>query len=244
MSNARRNNVLIGLGLLSLGCRLSGDSLSFTGTLPTPEDTFTQTFSIGVTQNVDIVTWGFGGGTNAAGALIAGGGFDPLIALYSGDLSTATIVTVSGNPAAGADTLSSFVANCPPAGTVTIGTGIGNSVCGDVLLEVDNLAAGTYTLLLSDANYVPFSVNPGPPSSSLLSDGFADFTGGVFQTCNTTSDGTFCINPTGNFAVDIVGSASTGGPTLPEPGGWALMATGLAAMAVMKKRKMNFGGKK
>jgi hypothetical protein len=60
-------------------------------------------------------------------------------------------------------------------------------------------------LNLTDANYVPLAVNPGPAGgSTLLSDGFTDFTGGVFQTCNSTTDGTFCITPTSNFAVDIV----------------------------------------
>ena len=45
-----RNAVLGVLAFLSLPVHLCGDSLSFTGTLATPEDTFTQTFSIGAGQ--------------------------------------------------------------------------------------------------------------------------------------------------------------------------------------------------
>jgi hypothetical protein len=224
---------LAAFGVLAL--HLSGSNLYFAGTLETPENTFTQTFTIGATQNIEIVTWGFGGGVDAEGTIIQPGGFDPLVALYSGDLTHASIVTIAGNPVAGADTLGGFVGHCPPAGMVTIGTGAGSSICGDVLVTADNLAPGTYTLLLSDANYIPLSVDPGPPSSSLLSDGFSDFTGGVFQTCNSTSVATTCITPTGNFAVDILGSSSTGGPSLPEPRAWALAATGLVALAANKR---------
>jgi hypothetical protein len=236
-ARARPNAILVMLGLLGLAFDLPGNTLLFQGTLATPEDIFTETFTIGVTQNVAIATWGFGGGT-ASGNVIPAGGFDPLVALYAGDLSTASIITAGGNPAADADTLSTFVGNCPPAGMVTIGTGSGSSICGDVRLVVDGLAPGIYTLVLSDANYVPVSVNPGPPSSSLLSDGFTDFTGGVFQTCNTTSDGTFCITPTGNYAVEILGSAegALGPQAIPEPGYWLLMAAGLAALAARKNR--------
>jgi hypothetical protein len=230
----RWNAVLSAIGFLILAGHLAGSSFFFAGTLATPEDTFTESFIVPIAQNIRITTWGFGGGT-VAGNVVSPGGFDPLVALYSGDLSTASIVSVGGNPAADADTLSSFVANCPPAGFVTIGTGAGNSVCGDDSLIVP-LAAGIYTLLLSDANYIPLSVDPGPPSSSLLSDGFTDFTGGVFQTCNTTSDGTFCITPTGNYAVELQGSADRGPELVPEPGAWALMGTGLAAFMAMKKK--------
>jgi len=40
----------------------------------------------------------------------------------------------------------------------------------------------TYTLVVSDANYQPYAVLN---SGGTLSDGFNDFTGGVFQTCDT-----------------------------------------------------------
>jgi hypothetical protein len=156
------------------------------------------------------------------------GGFDPLVALFSGVGPAATIVTDGlGNPVASADTFFGFTGNCPPAGFVTIGTGAGNSVCGDVFLQVA-LPAGTYTLVVSDANYIPMAVNPGPPASTLLSDGFTDLTGGVFQTCNVTSDGLTCITPSGNYAVDIIGLPA------PEPESVALMALGVCTITAKK----------
>ena len=180
------------------------NSLSVTGAPSSPEAVFEQTFTLSTTSNLRIVTWSFGGGTNAAGQVIPPGGFDPLVALFSGPPATASIFLNGGNPAGDADTLSNFVGNCPPAGTVIIGTGVGTVVCGDDALVLTNVPAGTYTLVVSDANNVPFAVDPGPPVSTLLSDGFLDLTAGVFQTCNTTSDGTTCITPTNKFAVDIV----------------------------------------
>jgi len=222
------------IGLLPTTAICSTSFLSYTGDLADPESVFTTTFTLTATANINIATWGFGGGTNAAGAAISAGGFDPMVSLFSGPAATASIVTVSGSPVANADTLFnppfSFVGNCPPAGLVTIGTGSGASVCGDDLLSITGLPAGVYTLVLTDANYVPFAVNPGPPSSTLLSDGFSDLTGGVFQTCNTTSDGTFCITPTSNFAVDIVDLSGSGLATVPEPQSLEFVGIGLAAL--------------
>jgi hypothetical protein len=221
--------VLLALFCCSLN---AGAVYSYTGSLATAEDVFEQTFTLTGSTNVSVETFGFGGGTNGVGAVIPAGGFDPLVALFSGSGASATILTDSlGNPVAGADTLSLFTPNCPPAGMVTIGTGTGNSACGDGFLEADNLPAGTYTLLLSDANYVPTAVNPGPPASSLLSDGFTDLTGGVFQTCNFTSDGMFCITPTDNYAVDLIEQAGSG---VPEPASWGGIAIGLAVLARKK----------
>jgi MYXO-CTERM domain-containing protein len=242
--------------LLAPACQGAGIYLSSTGTLDTPEDYFVEVFTLSATSNVEIDTWSFGGGTNAAGTVIPAGGFDPSIALFSGDVASASIFTVSGNPAADADTLGGYVGNCPPAGMVTIGTGAGSSVCGDDTLSLPGLPAGTYTLVLSDANNIPYAVDPGPPVSSLLSDGFGDLTGGVFQTCNMTSDGTFCITPTANFAVDIVQQSgseledvehfvehpSDEGSATPEPAAAVLAMAGLAGLGMLRKINRNFKG--
>jgi hypothetical protein len=234
----KRNRVWLAIAVLGFGARMYGSvTYSYTGTLSTAESVFEQTFTLGVTQDVTIETFGFGGGVNGQATLIAAGGFDPLVALFSGTGAAATIVTDTlGNPIAGADTLTGSVGNCPPAGFVTIGTGSGNSICGDVLLEASQLPPGTYTLVLSDAGYIPDAVNPGPPSSSLLSDGFADLTGGVFQTCNTTSDGTTCITPTGNYAVDIIEQI---GSQVPEPGSALLLPIGAGLIGIFTRNRIS-----
>ena len=220
---------------------------AYTGTLASPTTAFETSFTLSSFDNIQIQTWGFGGGTNAAGQFIPAGGFDPLVTLFSGLPATATIVTdASSNPLVDADNLSnppySFVGNCLPAGYVTIGTGIGSLVCGDDLLKTSlgfaGLPAGTYTLVLTDANYQPAAIF----DNGALSEGFNDLTGGVFQTCNTTSNGTTCVVDSANYAVDIVSADGKSDLSqVPEPTALALLGTGLAALAGLKrfrKRRM------
>jgi hypothetical protein len=211
---------------------LSADSLSFTGTLNSPEDVFETTFTLTAADTVTFQTWGFGGGTNAAGQAIAAGGFDPLIALFNGSIASATMyVDGSGNPLADADNLSnppwSYVGNCPPAGTVAIGA---NNDCGDDFMQTA-LAAGTYTLVLTDANYIPSAIF----DNGSLSEGFVDLTGGVFQTCDPVSNA--CISPNGNYAVDIVSAQSdlTTAAATPEPSALPLLGAGLVALSGWKQ---------
>jgi hypothetical protein len=208
------------------------DFLSYTGALSTPQSVLEATFTLTTSDTVTFQTWGFGGGTNAAGAVISAGGFDPLIALFDGFGPTATIVTDgSENPFADADNLFnppwSYVGNCPPAGTVAIGT---DNDCGDDFMQV-GLSAGTYTLLLSDANYIPNAVY----DNGTLSEGFTDLTGGVFQTCDPVSNA--CITPSANYAVDIVSTQADLTTTTPEPGALSLLGFGLAGLATLKQFK-------
>jgi hypothetical protein len=217
--------------LLSAICLLSASAsaltidTSYTGTFNTPEDVFETPFTLSADGTVTIQTWGFGGGTNGANQLIAAGGFDPLIALFSGTGPTATMVTDgSGNPLADADNLLnapwSFVGNCPPAGLVAIGA---NNDCGDDFMQA-TLAAGTYTLLLIDANYLPNAIF----DNGTLSEGFTDFTGGVFQTCDPDSQA--CITPNGNYAVDVITPGENPVVT-PEPSPLSLLGVGLLGLA-------------
>lgn len=235
MERMHPSSVILKCGfMLSVACLLSATArgdISDTGTLASPESVFEQTFTLTASDTVTIETWGFGGGTNAANNVIPAGGFDPLIGLFAGSGPSAQIVTDGfGNPLADADNLLnspwSFVGNCPNAGTVAIGA---NNDCGDDRM-VTSLSAGTYTLLLSDANYVPNAVF----DNGTLSEGFMDLTGGAFQTCDPGSNA--CITTNGNYAVDIVG-AHVVAPT-PEPSavipGTLLMLLGL--MVSIKRR--------
>ena len=54
-------------------------TVSETGTFSTPEDTLLITLTLPTGGNVTLQTYGFGGGTNAAGAVIPPGGFDPFV---------------------------------------------------------------------------------------------------------------------------------------------------------------------
>jgi PEP-CTERM motif len=211
-------------GTINCSTNLSG-SISCMGSLDSPEDFVEQPFTVtgaGLTA-VTIQTYGFGGGMNAAGATISSGGFDSLVALFSA--APETILTDgSGNPIASIPGTTQFFPGCPPAGTVSIG---GGPVCGDSALTA-SIGPGSYNLVLSDADYIPFAVNPGPPISSLLSDGFGDLTGGVFQTCD--SDGN-CISDNANFAVDILFSQTQ---STPEPSALLLLAAGLVFLVRLR----------
>lgn len=216
--------------LAATAVSLPAASMSFTGTLNSPEDVLQTTFTLVASSTVTIQTWGFGGGTNAVGQVIPAGGFDPLIALFSGTGPAATMVTDgSGNPLADADNLSnapwSYVGNCPPAGAVAIGA---NSDCGDDRMQTPALAAGTYTLVLTDANYQPNAIF----DNGTLSEGFTDFTGGVFQTCDPVSNA--CITPDGNYAVDIT-SAGLSQVSTPEPAPLSLVVAGLLGLTGLRQ---------
>jgi hypothetical protein len=72
---------------------------SFTGTLASPEATFETTLALTSPDDVLLQTFGFRGGTNAQGTLIASGGTDPFLAVFSGTGNAATILTdASANP--------------------------------------------------------------------------------------------------------------------------------------------------
>jgi hypothetical protein len=245
------------LGVLSLAarpavagtissCASVAQAISCTGTLDTPEDVFLETFTLTGTESLEIQTYGFGGGTNAAGTVIPSGGFDSMISLFSGPATDANVLTDNfGNPISSADTSSLFSPGCPPAGLVTVGSVAGN--CGDNQIDIASIGPGTYTLALTDANFVPLAVNPGVAGPFDLTDttsgnygsssnngAYSDLSGGVFQTCADLSD---CNTDTGNFAVDII--SSPGAPLItPEPATARLAGLAFAGfVALLQYRK-------
>ncbi len=196
----------------------TGGTISYTGTLIDPTDDSTQiTVTLASAGILSLQTWGFGGGTNAAGNTILAGGFDPFVGVFQGTGGAAVFIDGTS------DDLSNFgsYAGCPPAGTVTIG---GGPVCGDVAMSL-SLAAGTYTVLLTDGAYIPNAVFE---TGGTLSDGFFDATSG-FQTC---LDQNTCVDDTNQWALDI---------TTPEPGGlWMCGIGALVWIAASRRRRTRF----
>jgi hypothetical protein len=181
------------------------DTVSYTGALASPEDTWETNVVLSGAGTLTLHTWSFGGGTNAAGTAIHSGGFDPFVGVFdsSGNLMQGT--------SDGLSNYSSFT-GCPPAELVTIGSVPAN--CGDITMALP-LAAGTYTVLLSDAEYIP----------------------NAFQTCADWND---CNNDTANWALDVTTPGSV--TATPEPGSLAVCGLGLIAIMAAfksKRRKTN-----
>jgi hypothetical protein len=105
---------------------------------------------------------------------------------------------------------------------VTIGT-VGGQ-CGDVQLQFTGLAAGTYELLLTDANLV---------LSGTGIYGFTDFTNGQLTTCYDQFN---CNTDTANWAVDITTSGDTS-PAAPEPESFVLAGVGLVVVSRVSSRR-------
>jgi hypothetical protein len=195
---------------------------SYTGSLASPEDSSTQiTVVLASAGTLGLQTWGFGGGTNAASQGIPAGGFDPFVGVFSGTGDSAVFIDGTS------DLLTNYTPGCPPAGTVDIG----GQLCGDVTLS-ESLAAGTYTVLLTDGGYIPNAVFE---NNGLLGDSFTDFTGGVFQTCNVVGDTTTCITPTANWALDLTTPDII--PPVPEPNGLWLAGIALIAWGAVTRQR-------
>ena len=142
--------------LLALITGSLGFAQSFTGALNATDanSVFLVRFSLAAPATVKVQSWGYGGsaaapgGTNAAGAPIAPGGFDPYFTLFSGAGLNATFLTSNDDGA------------CPPGTRVA-------TFCFDPSLSV-NLPAGSYTLAVSTFENISFAENLGTGTISDL----------------------------------------------------------------------------
>jgi hypothetical protein len=202
------------------------DGTSYVGTLTSPEDFFSVTLTLTSASDVTLQTYGFGGGTNQDGTLIAPGGTDPFVGLFLGIGDGATFIN---GTSLDLTNYASFT-GCPPAGTVS---NFGGTTCGDVTMLFPSLAIGTYTVLLSDGQYIP---NPAVGVGNTLGDGFFDLTGGQF--CNladfTNGVETDCPNTSGAYALDVITSPAI--VTSPEPSSLLLLGTGLLGVIGIRRR--------
>jgi hypothetical protein len=126
---------------------LRAGSISFTGSLATGDDVFTTTLNIPSVSDLTIQTWGYAGGTDAAGQTIVEGGFDPAVALFAGGGSGATLFDFNDD------------GTCPPGNFDSV-----SGACLDSSLSEIGLLPGTYTLVLM--------VSPNSPNGPTLADGF------------------------------------------------------------------------
>ncbi len=166
-------------------------TVSYTGTLAAPDQPAFFTFTLSSAATVTLQTFGFGGGVNAAGTIIPSGGTDPFLAIFSGPGNGASIVTDAlSNPYGTSLDLTNYTGfiGCPPAAAPVIG---GSPVCGDIRMSLA-LVVGTYTVVLSDGQYIGNAVF----DNGTLGEGFTDLPGGVF--CTLSINGVDCPNTSGN----------------------------------------------
>jgi hypothetical protein len=216
---------------VSANAAFAQTGFSFTGTLATSGDTFDVILDLSSTSTITLQTYGFGGGTNQALATILPGGTDPFLAIFSGVGPGATILTDGfSNPFGTSLDLSNYgsFGGCPPAGAPAIG---GSPQCGDITMTLSGLAAGDYTIVLSDGLYIANAVF----DNGTLGEGFTDFTAGQF--CNLAINGADCPNTSGAYALDITGlpEGSTASPT-PEPATLLSFATGLIGVCLRRRK--------
>jgi hypothetical protein len=194
----------------------SADTQSYTGSLnpANPNDVYFATFSIATSSNVVIQSYGYGGsagapgGTNAAGTVIAPGGFDTYFSLFAGTGSSA--IFLDSNDDGG----------CGPASP--------DPVCEDSRLTLNSLAAGDYTLALTLPNNYSIAENYGYGD---LGDGFIDLQGDYYDYASGEVR-------TSNFAFDISSGTGLGTPTpTPEPSSLTLLVSGLIAAAPFTGRR-------
>lgn len=220
LHSGRGRSVWWGLALTVATNVCAANTLSYTGSLNTDDDTYSATFTIAVDSVFTARSFSFAGGTNAQGQVFGPGGFAPVLSLFQGpsdELVRSAVANAGGH-----------------GGHFDATTGLP----WDAYMNL-SLTAGEYTIVLSqDGNFAN-----GP----FLSDGFlmagqTDYTGQawgspgsmfVLTNSGTEFDGR---SRTNHWAFDITAQGLQA-QAVPEPDGLALMLAGLASLGLVHRRR-------
>jgi hypothetical protein len=188
-------------------------SISYTGNFVQDDSLEIFDFDLASPGTVTLRTWSFAGGTNAAGAPIAAGGFAPVLSLFDASGSEDLLgVDHAGGPG--------------PCGARA--TDLSSGFCWDAWLNL-NLAAGSYFLVLTE--------DDNTPSGLTFVDGFLQAGQGNFTASEFGGPpGSQFILAGGSqrtsaWAVDLIGVTI---PTIPspEPSSGILLLAGAAVLLV------------
>ena len=179
-----RLGIVILVFCMSIGVATAG-TFSFTGIF-TQDDQLELFQFTAPSASLVVQTWGYAGGTNGNGQVIAAGGFDPILSVFdaTGGLLASSPLIDTNNDGAGVD-----------ADPTT-----GNAF--DSLLALNSLSpGGTYVLVLSQNDNAPLG---GTYGDGFSQTGAGNFTAGEFG-CGGTAP--FCdaspAQRNGSWAVDI-----------------------------------------
>ncbi|HYL75438.1 MAG TPA: DVUA0089 family protein [Bryobacteraceae bacterium] len=207
------SRILLAAGLALYGAQAFAANISFTGVFSTDDQLQQFNFTLASGATVTLQTWSYAGGTNANSAVIPQGGFDPWLSLY--------------------DSLGNLLQSVDNGTCGQVGTDSVTGACFDSFIS-QPLGTGSYILILSQSD--------NQPAGTMLSDGFTQTGSPTFTSSFGCTNGQFCDsnadNRTNEWAVDIDNVTSAFAVSaVPEPGTIVLLASGLAAI-MLRRRKL------
>jgi len=203
-------NAFLSLTLLLAANSVHGlpQNFSFRGTFAADDDVQLFGFVANGSSIVTLRSYSYAGGTQSDGTLVARGGFDPILAIFS---STGALIGTQD------DDIDDGTCN----GSADVATG----ACFDTFFS-QLLAAGTYTVAIMQ--FDNFALGPN------LADGFIHTASPTFTADYGCTNGSFCDvtgdNRSNRWAFDILNvegaddGRDDGGGEVPEPGTLALLA--------------------